>query len=444
MKTLARSVTTALLPVLFLALVGCEAPTPGPPSLPTDQWQWKQQFGTDQLDTGGGLAHDGAGNLYMCGWLQPGWGEAPQGAWLAKFTSDGEQLWYRRLLEDEVFLSGLAVDGKGHCYLTGWIKRSENAVAGYLVKYGPHGQRQWRRTVDSGQSETLRAVAVDRHGNCFVAGDTMGDWVGANRGGLDILVLQYDAAGTLQRRWQFGTEEIDYATRIAITTGGDVFVAGLTDGQLGQQSIGGRDFFVAKLADESEAEWVRQFGSDSWDHNVSLSVTSKAGCIVAGSCTQPVGAEEMVRPWDVFLIAYDHSGHERWRTQHGIGDSLTLGGSAIDEGVGIVSVVGRALPEVDYGAPDAPPLPQNLSPPDRDQQVCVLTWDLDGTFLDAVLVGTPKWDGASRACFGRDGDSFYVAGTTYGILGAESFGDGDAFLGELAREPLGPAVEERR
>ena len=136
--------------------------------------------------------------------------------------------------------------------------------------------------------------------------------------------------------------------------------------------------------------------------------------------------EEMPGGWEISVIAYDRSGEEIWRTQHGTGEFLVATNVVIDEVGGILSVAGCGRAEVDWGSPEGP---------DMEYKAVVLTWDMTGVFLGSVFFGTDKEDAAQGMCYSADGQSYYVTGTTYGLLGEESYGERDAFIGELTRLP---------
>ena len=162
------SVPAILAALLFLG-VACDSPKM-PTLLPTGEWQWVRQFGTEELDNVVDVAQDGLGDLYACGWVQASEKDSPHGAWLAKFTSAGEKSWRRQLMAEEAMVFDLAVDRDGDTYLVGYFP-NDSGKGAFLIKYDAQGERQWRREVNSGELDDLRAVAVDNEGRCLVAED---------------------------------------------------------------------------------------------------------------------------------------------------------------------------------------------------------------------------------------------------------------------------------
>jgi hypothetical protein len=94
------------------------------------------------------------------------------------------------------------------------------------------------------------SVSVDMGGNVLVAGYTDGTLPGeSSAGGFDAFVRKYAPDGSLDWTRQFGTASTDVACSVSVDVDGNVLVAGYTDGTLpGESSAGGRDAFVAKLA----------------------------------------------------------------------------------------------------------------------------------------------------------------------------------------------------
>jgi len=82
--------------------------------------------------------------------------------------------------------------------------------------------------------------------------------------------------------WQFGTAEFDKAYALAVDAGGNILVAGLTSGSLSGASAGGFDAFVRKYDPKGNELWTRQFGTAKWDEAHALAVDAGGNILVAG------------------------------------------------------------------------------------------------------------------------------------------------------------------
>jgi len=86
------------------------------------------------------------------------------------------------------------------------------------------GAPECARLVGSGDADEIHDVAVDAAGNVYVAGSTLGALAAPNAGGTDAFVQKVDAAGELVWVRQLGTADAERAFRLALGSGGQVFV----------------------------------------------------------------------------------------------------------------------------------------------------------------------------------------------------------------------------
>jgi hypothetical protein len=134
----------------------------------------------------------------------------------------------------------------------------------FVRKLDRDGGTLWTRQFGSGGFETVAGVAVDGGGNVLVAGHTNGDLQGSNAGHYDVWVRKLDADGATLWTRQFGTGTSDYGGGVAVDEDGNVLVSGATDGALGASDPGDRDAFVRKLDPDGATLWTRQFGTDAF------------------------------------------------------------------------------------------------------------------------------------------------------------------------------------
>jgi Beta-propeller repeat len=126
----------------------------------------------------------------------------PSDAWVAKYDAAGNQLWVRQLgTASYDAASGVATDGDGNVYLTG---RTYGSLGGanrggsdaWVAKYDAAGHQLWVRQLgtadytDDGIDDAF-GVATDGEGNLYLTGWTLGSLGGANRGGSDAWVAKY-------------------------------------------------------------------------------------------------------------------------------------------------------------------------------------------------------------------------------------------------------------
>jgi len=229
-------------------------------------------IGGPENQEGRGIAVDSAGNAYVTGNTGPdfpvmvGPGLTWSGgydAFVAKVKADGTELVYSGYIggEFEEFGHGIAVDGTGHAYVTGFtdspqdsfpatvgpdLSRNEGAADAFVAKVsadgtslvycgfiggGPNAYDPYRPGNDYGNG-----IAVDGAGNVYVVGQTDSSeetfpvangpglaWNGLN----DIFIAKVNATGTgLVYCGYIGGAEEDEGRGIAVDSAGNAYITG--------------------------------------------------------------------------------------------------------------------------------------------------------------------------------------------------------------------------
>jgi len=267
----------------------------------------------------GGIAVDGLGNAYVTGYtsstdfptaspLQPANGGGTD-AFVAKLNASGSALLYSTYLGGNSgdFASGIAVDGSGNAYVTGWTSSTnfptasplQPALAGgsdaFVAKLNAAGSALLYSTYLGGsgsEAEFLSStgrIAVDGSGNAYVTGVTSSrDFPTVNplqpalAGFLDTFVAKLNAAGSalLYSTYLGGSVRGgsgifgDYSFGIAVDGSGNAYVIGMTESldfptvSPLQPNYGGGTFdaFVSKLnAAGSALLYSTYLGGSSFD-----------------------------------------------------------------------------------------------------------------------------------------------------------------------------------
>ncbi len=170
---------------------------------------WIQQFGTAVFDVAYEVAVDAAGNAYVAGESSGDIDGDPDtlGGVLAKYDTSGNQLWVRQFGPAGTEIAyGVALDAAGNAYVVGHGHSSgdidnDPATLGraFLVKYDASGNQQWIRQFGTVVFDSAFGVALDAVGKTYIGGDTRGSLDGnPNTGGLDAILVKYDAEGNKQ------------------------------------------------------------------------------------------------------------------------------------------------------------------------------------------------------------------------------------------------------
>jgi hypothetical protein len=195
------------------------------------EFQWARTWGEGDEDCGYGVAADGSGSAYVTGHFHntidfdpsPGIdmhkSNGVDDIFLSKFDSNGE---FQRARtwggDDNDDGYGVAIDGSGNAYITGYFSdivdfdpgpgADEHTASGdediYLSKFDSNGEFQWARTWGGGDEDRGFGVAMDGSGNAYITGyfrSTVDfdpgpgeDWHTSN-GGFDAFLSKFPPDG---------------------------------------------------------------------------------------------------------------------------------------------------------------------------------------------------------------------------------------------------------
>jgi hypothetical protein len=304
----------------------------------TGALQWVKRAGGTASDQGVAVAVDDSGSAYLTGFFSGSatfaQGQANQttlisagGAdmFVAQYDFVGALRWVRRAGGTGSDQSvGIALDGAGNSYLTGFF----NGTASF-------GQGQ--------ANQTALTTAGDR----------------------DMFVAQYDASGFLQWVERSGGTGADRGFNIAVDSSGNSYVTGLFNGSatFGQgqanqttlTSAGLGDIFVAKHDSTGALQWVKRAGGTSDDGGLGIGVDGSGNTYLTGffnginhhgTATFGLGEPNQTTltsagDRDVFVVKYDSNGLLQWAKRGGAGATSTDQGMSLAlDGVGAIYVSG--------------------------------------------------------------------------------------------------------
>ena len=406
-------ITTTILALLLAAAA----------ALAEDPYQvaWTAQIGTNSGDESWSVAVDGSGNAYISGCTYGDLGGPNAGltdAFLSKFDLAGNELWTRQIGTSGYDSSrSVAVDASGDVYISGETYGDlDGANAGlydaFLSKFDPSGNEVWTRQIGTSGWDQSWSVAVDASGDVYISGLTYGDLGGPNAGSLDAFLSKFDPSGNEVWTTQIGTGADDISRSVAVDAAGDVYISGLTYGDLGGPSAGSLDAFLSKFDSSGNELWTTQIGTSGWDQSFSVAVDASGDVYISGSTSGDLGGPSAGGS-DAFLSKFDPSGNEVWTTQIGTSDGDSSVSIAVDAS-GDVYISGST--SGDLGGPSA-----------GYEEAFLSKFDSSGNDLWTRQIGTRGWDESYSVAVDASGD-VYISGRTDGDLCGLSAGSWDAFL----------------
>ena len=362
---------------------------------------WTAYLGGTGVEYGESIAVDGDGNIYAKGtttnadWV----GESivhifNLRMFVVKLSPAGQHLWsiclVGALRNDTTYQAlgggggGIAVDQSGNAYVTGrirspasWVSGGYNTSggSGFVAKLSPTGSHLWATYLGGPGSD----ITVDKTGNVYVTGETvLPGWVS---GGYDtiyndgvLIPSQEDGfvvklSNTGQHLWStyLGGDGSDFGHRLAVDSGGDVYVTGLTILRVNDWVSGGYNVgndnkndaykgFVVKLSNTGRHLWSTYLGgmfNYSWgyDSGEAIAVDKLGDAYVTGSTNSPDWVEGgfNVRfrdnAVDAFVVKLSPAGKHRWSTYLGLEHDGIGSGIAVDN-KGNIFLAGTKYPAV--------------------------------------------------------------------------------------------------
>ncbi|HEV3166019.1 MAG TPA: FG-GAP-like repeat-containing protein [Isosphaeraceae bacterium] len=469
-----------------------------------------QGFGGTNLNIGD-VATDAAGNEYIAGSfsgtvdMDPGHTHpgnpdiltavSQDDAFVAKYSPTGAFLWARSAggapgLDHRAI--GLAVDGAGNVYATGFFTVSAtfgpgltltdpNGATVFVWKLDTNGTPLWA-TAAAGSSNIINqgvGIVVDGTGKIDVTGSfrktitfaTISGNVPLTAGGTnDPFIAQINSAGS----WVWAKSLTTAATSVsagfgqgisvASDTAGNVYVAGLFSGQINlapggsniHTSLGGStalpvtDGFVIKLANNGSAVWGNSYGSTDQDEADGITsdgagnlyVTGRFSLTVNFDPTHPSNASNTITPpagFGIYALKLNTNGGFVWVTNLNVSNNnIDIGRpSVVLDGTGNAYFTGPFLNTATIG-------PVTLtSAGDSDIYVARLS-QAAGTILDATRGGGGSIDNVEGLGITANG-TLVIGGditppATFGAFTIPNQGSNNVFLGTVQNLP--PVVHQ--
>ena len=427
------------------------------------QWQWVTRAGRHLTDLGRSIAADGQGNQYVTGQITTLYGPSPN-IFVKKYDPNGNRIWSVSAggTGDDEGL-GIAVDGAGYVYVTGYF--SGTATFGshtlttngskdiFVAKLDSNGNWLWAVKAGGTDWEMVNDVAVDGVGNTYVTGYfngtvTFGSQTLIANGyelNYDIFIAKLSPSGTwLWARKAGGTND-DIGYGIAVDGSGNVYVTGdfndtATFGNHTLTASGfemSPDIFVTKLGRYGNWLWARKAGGRYYDNGYDIALDGAGNAYVTGSFegTATFGSHVLTASggeWetDVFAAKLDPFGNWIWAVKAG-GTTFTNGKGIALDGGGNTYVTGSFFGTATFGS-------QTLTS-SGGYDIFAAKLDPSGNWIWAVRAGGTEWDLGYGIAVDGAGNA-YVTGrfegtATFGSHTMEAMGGTDIFVAKLSYIP---------
>jgi hypothetical protein len=279
---------------------------------PDGTHRWSKRLGGSSSDFGRAAAVDGGGNVYITGSFEgttdlgggPLTSAGYSDVFVASFGPGGAHRWSRRLGGPSWdYGEGVAADGGGNMYVTGFFQETADLGGGpltsagdediFVASFGPGGAHRWSKRLGSAGSDRGLGAAVDGSGNLYVTGSfegTMDPGGGplTSAGHEDIFVASFDPHGASRWTRSLGGVGSDGGEGVAAGKDGNLYATGYFRGimDLGVgspiTSAGDTDIFVVSFGSTGAPRWIKRFGGVGADHGASIEAGGSGGLHVTG------------------------------------------------------------------------------------------------------------------------------------------------------------------
>jgi hypothetical protein len=296
---------------------------------------------------------------------------------LAKYSVDGTHLWSRRMGGTTLdFITGVAVDGNGNVFITGYFQGTADFGGGglisagsndvYLAKYGSNGAYLWSKRLGGTGNDRGLAVKADSLGNVIVTGYFNGtvDFGGgllASAGAVDVFLAKYSPSGAHVWSKRLGGTSGDIATALAVDGANEIALTGYFAGAANfggstLTSAGGNDVFLAKFDANGNALWSQRFGSSTGgDLGQGVGADSSGNLVLVGDFVGSIdfglGALVDAGSGDIFVAKLTSAGVPLWSKRFGTASLYGehVNAVSVDATTGEFALTGTILDSVNFG-----------------------------------------------------------------------------------------------
>jgi sugar lactone lactonase YvrE len=394
-------------------------------SVPIIQQKLSKQLGTSVYENAKDIVVDVDGNIYFIGYTFGNLGGDNLGlsdAWLTKFDKDENRIFTKQFGSKAIDISSdLAIDSSGNIYITGSTYGSLSGSNigsndAWLAKYDKDGNQIFLKQFGSTGDDITGGITVGNDGYIYIAGSTNGNIGQTKVSQNDAWFAKYDSSGNQILIKQFGSNGDDFANDIAVDTAGNIYLTGETNGAFeGSKSNTDDDAWLVKFDKDGNKKFAKQLGSAANDIASSIFIDTRNYVYITGSTKGSLSGTNTGDD-DAWFAKYNSNGEQVFINQ--------IGTKEQDKSIGItVDISGNIFIAGDTkGALGI----RNAGGSD----IWVGKFDSNGKRIFITETGTTADDSAENITIDSKGNIFLI-GSTKGEFAGSLLGATDVLLAKF-------------
>lgn len=402
----------------------------------TPGFAWVKKAGGSGYDGANAISVDTSGNSYVTGSFAGTasfggitlTGSGGDDVFITKYDASGNILWAKQAGGSNYDGgNGIAVDGSGNSYVTGYFQGTASfgnttlVSSGnedvFIAKYDASGNLLWVKQAGGSGYDAANAVAIDGNGNSYITGyfagvANFGSTTLTSSGGNDVFIAKYSTSGSLLWAKRAGGSNYDESYGIAVDGNSNCYITGYFGGTtfFGSTTLtssGLQDVFIAKYDGSGNLLWAKQAGGTLDEKSVGITVDASGNSYITGYFvgTSSFGSTTLTSSGssDVFIAKYDPTGNVLWAKQAG-GASHDVSNSIAVDGNGNSYITGYFDSTAIFG--------NTTLISSGSDDVFMAKYTASGNLLWAKQAGGTGSDRGDGIALDGNGNS-YIAGTFY-------------------------------
>lgn len=272
------------------------------------EYQWNKTWGgiyDDYIDTDNAMAIDSSNNIYLVGRIDTT-GTSNYNIILIKCDSQGVEQWVK-IWDGGASDVGhsVMIENTNEIYVVGMTTSYADPDGDMvIIKYDSDGNQQWNFTWGGTELDMARAIVKDSLNNYYIAGETRSF---ADVDG-DAILVKFDSNWIEQWNVTWGGSDKDYARSMEIDSNGHICIVG--DSYSADPSSGQADVMVLKYDASGTLIWDEEWGVSWTQRGIGIAIDSNNNIYFVG---YTIGSDMKSH-----LVKYDTNGNYQWERIWGV------------------------------------------------------------------------------------------------------------------------------